>query len=150
MGWSPPLIWQRNLVWRQILVLFGNEMYTYVHVNTHFLLWGVWANLCYLTPTTVRYFGREGWNLYGCLNFRLSYCICNWCWISIVALKVEFDLIVKYFNYINQAYCFQVYSVLLMEGTRNMWSPHFWQCYFILQGLNVLPFKLWIWWQWAN
>jgi hypothetical protein len=38
---------------------------------------------------------------------------------------VEFDLIVKYFNYINQAYCSQVYNVLLMEGKRNMWNPHF-------------------------
>ncbi len=38
---------------------------------------------------------------------------------------MEFDLIVKYFNYINQAYCFQVYSVLLMEGKQNVWNPHF-------------------------
>ncbi len=96
-----------------------------MHVNTHFLLWGVWANLCCLTPTIVICLGSEGWNLYGCLNFRLSYCICNWCWISNVALNMEFNLIIKYFNYINQAYYSQVYSVLLMEGRQKVWNPHF-------------------------
>jgi hypothetical protein len=71
----------------------GNKMYT-LHVNIQFFLWGLWA-LCCLTPTIAIYLGREGWNLYECLNFRLSYCICNWCWILIVVLKVEFDLIVN-------------------------------------------------------
>ncbi len=53
----------------------------------------MWA-LSYLTPTIAIYLGKERWNLYGCLNFRSSYYICNWCWISIVALKVESDLII--------------------------------------------------------
>jgi hypothetical protein len=82
----------------------------------------VWA-LCCLTTTIAIYLGKEGWNLYGCLNFKSSYCIYNWCWISIIALKVEFDLIVEYINYINQAYTILVYNVLSMEGRRNVWSP---------------------------
>jgi hypothetical protein len=83
--------------------LLGNKMYT-LHINTHFLLWGVWALYC-LTPTIAIYLGREGRNLYGCLNFKLAYCICNWCWISIIGLKVGSDFIVEYINYINQPYC---------------------------------------------
>ncbi len=66
VDWFPALIWWQNLV------LPCNKMYT-LHVNIHFLLWGVRA-LCCLTPTIVIYFRKEGWNLYGCLNFR-SYII---------------------------------------------------------------------------
>ncbi len=84
----------------------GNKMYT-LHINTHFLLWGVWALFC-LTPMIAIYLGREGWSLYGCLNFRSSHCICNWCWISIVALKVKSDFIIECINYIDQAYYFCV------------------------------------------
>ncbi len=31
---------------------------------------------------------------YVCLNFKSSYCICNWSWILIVTLKMESDLLV--------------------------------------------------------
>jgi hypothetical protein len=44
----------------------------------------------------------------------------NWCWISIVARKVESTFIIKYLNSIIQAYCF---CVFFMEGTQNLWSP---------------------------
>ncbi len=53
-------------------------------------------------------------------SFRSSYCICNCSWISVITLKVEFDLIVKYCNFINQAYYFFVFS---MERRWNMSSP---------------------------
>jgi hypothetical protein len=39
-----------------------------------------------------------------------------------VALKVESDLIVEYFNYINQGYFF-VYIILSIEEKRNVWNP---------------------------
>jgi hypothetical protein len=92
VDWSPPLIWWWNLVY---LVIKCKPYMSIFH-------WGVYA-LCCLTLTIAICLGGEGWNLYVCLNFRLSYCICNWCWISIIALKVEF--IVEYINYINQTYC---------------------------------------------
>ncbi len=99
-----------------------------MHVNFHFLLWGVWA-LCCLTPTIAKYLGKERWNLYGCLNFRLAYCICNWCWISIVALKMESNFIVEYINYINQAYCScnsDTSFVTMLFCTTRIWCSSIW------------------------
>jgi len=39
MDWSPPLIWQQNLV------MLGNKK-TNLAVSIHFFLWGVWALCC--------------------------------------------------------------------------------------------------------
>jgi hypothetical protein len=54
------------LSWTYPFGLHGNKMYT-LHVNTHFLLWGVWV-LCCLTPIINIYLRRLRWNLYRCLN----------------------------------------------------------------------------------
>jgi hypothetical protein len=67
----------------------------------------------------------EGWNLYGCLNFKLSYYICNWYWIWIVTLKVEVNVIIEYFNYINQAYSSCVYYFIDGGNVENVVSMVF-------------------------
>lgn len=50
--------------------------------------------------------GWRGEIFMGVSNLKSSYFICNWCLISMVALKVESNPIIKYLNSINQAYSF--------------------------------------------
>ncbi len=77
---------------------------------------------------------------------------------------MEFDIIVEYINYINQAYCSCVHCFIdggkvecvesmvfdvrgqAMEGGMQVLG----QCYFVLQRYNAFPFGLSIWWQWAS
>jgi hypothetical protein len=113
VDWSPPLIWQQNLL------LFGNKKNRPCNFSSYFYLQRVGLVLFNKQPFPNTLGGREGWNLYLCLNFGSSYYFCNWCWISIIALKVEFGFIIKYFNYVNQAY----YFCVLMEGKKNVWNP---------------------------
>jgi hypothetical protein len=76
VDWFPPLFWWWNLIWLENLVLLHN-FFLNLAIWTHFLFRGEWV-LCSLTLTIAIYLGRERWNIYGCLNFISSYCICNW------------------------------------------------------------------------
>ncbi len=108
VDWYPPLIWQWNLF------MLGNKNQTLQSkLIFSFEAMGLVLFNKQLLPYTL---GRRGETFTHVWSFKLSYYICNLCWILILALKVGSNLILAYFSSTNQTYCSCVFS---MEGRRN-------------------------------
>jgi hypothetical protein len=65
-GLISPFIWQHNLIWWWNLVCLVMKCRPYMPIFTFFLR----CVGLVLFNTNHCQFGREGWNLYGCLNFK--------------------------------------------------------------------------------